>query len=182
LGAPKDDPEEEEEGGGTNKEAVAYHSTCIYNGSATHGHHAPTAAKLSIMPAREHKPSTAAAAKAPTVATTEVLQLTTLQQQLSLMQQLMQVMRDELSTIVSNQLAAAEPLLSPTVVTGPTLAMETDSATKVKHAGTNVLPVTIGKGQPPSPPLLPTGTNTIIASYVFLLGSTFRRSIGRTWR
>jgi hypothetical protein len=92
LGAPRNKPEEEEDEGGTNKEAVAYHSTCIYNGSATHGHHAPTAATFSIMPAREHKPSTAAAAKAPMVATTDTLQLTTLQQQLSLMQHLMQVM------------------------------------------------------------------------------------------
>jgi hypothetical protein len=58
----------------------------------------------------------------------------------------------------SNQLAAAEPLLLPTLqgttVTGPTLAMETDSATKVKPTGTNVLPVkagtaaTIVKGHP----------------------------------
>jgi hypothetical protein len=114
--APRDDPEEEEEGG-TNKEAVAYHSTCIYNGSAIHGHHASTAATLSIMPAREHKPSTAAAAKAPTVATTattDALQLTTLQQQLSLMQQLIQVMRDELSTIVANQTTTQVEAQAPT--------------------------------------------------------------------
>jgi hypothetical protein len=105
LGAPRDNPEEEEEG----------HSTCIYNGSTNHGHHGPTTATLSIMPAREHKPSTAAAAKSPTVATTDTttLQLTTLQQQLSLMQQLMQVMRDELSTIVANQSVTRTPMVGP---------------------------------------------------------------------
>jgi hypothetical protein len=58
----------------------------------------------------------------------------------------------------SNQLAATEPLLLPTLqgttVTGPTLAMVTDSATKVKPTGANVLPVkagtaaTIVKGRP----------------------------------